>query len=278
MLNLVLSWLPGAGLRSGSRVPGIRWVLVALSAVIVTGCATKGDLRDVRDEIQALAAQQRQAFNELSGMNLAVQDTLQGQADELFASRGEINRRLQALEQEMTTIKELLRLNQQSLVRIRDYLEAGGASTRGPVRTDTEPGQEMPQQLTPTQPATGAAEESYNAALTQFNRGNLGTAQQAFQLFLQQYPNSPRAPDVRYYLADILVQQGHPEQAIDAFLQIPQFYPTADKVPDTWYRVGVLYVELNKLDDAREYLQKVVTNYPESDAAQLAKAKLAEIG
>ena len=124
MLNLVSSHIPGAGLRSGARALGTRWLFLGLIGLTVSGCATKGDVRNLQDEIRALAAEQRQASEDLSGLNLAVQDTLERQSDAIFESRGDINRRLQGLDQELRTIQELLRMNQQSLMTIRDLLES----------------------------------------------------------------------------------------------------------------------------------------------------------
>jgi len=247
-------------------------VLIFLGFTL-SGCATKGDLRSVQEEIQALATQQRRDLEELSGLNLAVQDTLRGQSDALFESRGDINRRLSAIEQEIITLQQLLQTNQRSLANIESLLMSQGSGRMTPVRTDTEPGQS----LDVTSQAGGAA-QLYNVAMVQFENGSMNTARQAFRRFLRDYANDPLADDAQFYLGEILVREDRKEEAIQAFLQIPGFYPTQDRVPDALYRVGLLYVELDELDDARIYLQRVVNTYPESDAAALAGRKLAEIG
>ncbi len=266
--------LRGSGPRSGPRSGrGIR-LLLALTGLTLAGCATKGDLRDLQQEIGALAAQQRAALSSLEGLNLAVQDTLRGQSDALLESRGEILRRLRVLEEQLLTLQELTGQNQRALAALRDLLESQRVS---PVRTDTPPGQAMDVEFTPD-PAAGGAEETYNAGVTQFQRGQFGTARMAFQQFLQQHPNHRLAPEAHYYLADILVQENRLEEAIQKLLYIPEHYPTAEKVPDAYFRVGVLYIRLEKLDDARRYLERVVTSYPDSGAALLAREELARIG
>ena len=273
MLNTISSRTLGAGLRSGAQGFGIRWLLLAFFGFILSGCATKGDLRDVQSEIQALAAQQRRALEELSGLNLAVQDTLRGQSDALFESRGDINRRLSLIEQEILTLQELLRMNQQSLATVQDLLMSQRSGGMAPTRTDTDPGQAMD-----VESRAGGAVELYNTAVRQFNAGSTSTARQAFQRFLREFPYDALADDAQYYLAEILVLEGQREEAIQAFLRIPEFYATQDRVPNALYRVGLLYVELEQLDNARQYLQRVVNSYSESDVADLARQKLAEIG
>jgi tol-pal system protein YbgF len=277
MRTISFSRSPGAGMGAGTRGRGIPWLFMGLFALTASGCATKADLRDVQTELRALSVQQREALTELAGLNFAVQDTLRGQSDALFESRGETIRRLREMEQEILTIQELMRLNLQGLAVVRDILEGRGPAVSGLTRTDTEPGQRMDMELTPQEPRASGAVDMYNAAVTQFNLGSTNTARRAFQQFLQQYPNDALAPDAHYYLADILVQDNRLEEAISAFLRIPELFPTARKVPEALYRVGVLYIELNQRADARAYLERVVNSYPDSGAAILARERLAEI-
>lgn len=249
---------------------------MALVVSALSGCATKRDVRDLREEIRALAVQQRGAAASLEALNRAMQDTLRGQSDALLESRGEILRRLRLLEEQLTTLQELTGQNQRALTLLRDLLESqrvGGIVN--PTRTDTPPGQAMDPRF---QVETGGAEETFNAAVTQFQRGSLSTARRAFQQFLQQYPAHRLAPHAHFYLADILVQENRLEEAVHAFLRIGELFPTSEKVPDAYYRVGVVYIQLKKLDDARRYLQRVINSYPNSAAAVSAKERLAEIG
>lgn len=281
MLNLVPSRFRGSGRESGPRIRGGRWLLLAVLGLSLSGCATKRDVRDLRSEIQALAEQQRDALGQIEGLNLAVQDTLRGQSDALYESRGETLRLLRQVEQQLITLRELTGQNQRALTTLRDLLERGRTSA-GPLTVRTDPpggGQVMDPDFEPdpqTQPSE-AAVETYNAAVGAFNRGNIGSARRAFNEFLQRYPNDPLAPDAHFYLADLLVQEDRLEEGISAFLRIPELYPTAKKVPDALYRVGIVYIAMEEYENAREYLERVVNSYPDSGAATLAQERLAEI-
>jgi tol-pal system protein YbgF len=249
--------------------------LVAFFGTTLSGCATKADLRDLRSEIQGLAAQQRAAMGQVEGLNLAVQDTLRGQSDALFESRGEIVRLLRQIEQQLITLQELTGQNQRALAVLRDLAENRRPAILPPVRTDPEGGgQVMDVEFEPDPRAARASVETYNAAIQAFNRGSVSTARRAFQQFLREYPNDPLAPDAHYYLADLLVQEDRLEEAVQAFLRIPELYPTAEKVPDALYRVGVVYILLDELQDARLYLERVINSYPGTTAAQAAQDRL----
>jgi tol-pal system protein YbgF len=144
--------------------------------------------------------------------------------------------------------------------------------------TDQEPGQMRDVEYDPSAFQATGAEEAFNTALGQFQRGQLSTARLAFQEFLRVHPDDARVPDARFYLADILAQEERLDEAIQMFLEIPSLYPTAAKAPEAYYRVGVAYIAQDNLDDARAYLRRVVESYPDSDAAVLAQARLDEIG
>jgi len=278
MLIIGSSRLRGGGhgpLPRGSRC---RWLVLAALGLTLSGCATKGDLRDLRTEIRTLTAEQRQALEQLSGMNLAVQDTLRGQSDQLYESRGDIVRLLRQLEQDIQSLEVLVGQNQRALAAIRALLESQGTEAVNPTRSGRQPGQIVDSQLSRTAPRTSTAVEMYNVAATNFNRGSLNTARRAFQQFLQDYPNDELAPDAHYFLADILYQEDRHQEAIQAWLEIRSRFPTADRVPSALYRVGTTYIDMEELDDARVYLQLVVDSYPDTDAASSAQDRLDQIG
>jgi tol-pal system protein YbgF len=270
MLSSGTSRLRGPGLLSGLRSFGGKGLLWTLVGLTLSGCATKRDLRDLRDEIRALSAQQQEALADLEGLNLQVRDTLRGQSDALFETRGETVRRLREIEDQLAMLMELTGQNQRSLMALRDAIEARGTAY---APSQLDPGVQEPG----GGDRAGGADQTYNVAVTQFNRGSFSTARRAFQQFLEENPGHPLASDAHFYLADILVQENRLDEAIAAFLEIPEFDPMAPKAPDALYRVGVLYIELDDLDQARHYLERVVNTYSDSGVAILARQRLAEI-
>jgi len=278
MMTLGLSRFRGGGHGPLPRGRGSRWLALGFLSLTLSACATKGDLRDLQAEIRSQAALQRLALEEISGMNLAVQDTLRGQSDALFESRGDIVRLLREIEQELMTLQELTGQNQRALATIRDLLESQRARGVTPMRSDTEPGQIVDGGFNPDPPRTSTAVEMYNVAATYFNRGSISTARMAFRQFLQEYPNDELAPDAHYFLADILVQEERYDEAIQAFLEIRSLFPDANRVPQAVYRVGSTYIDKGQLDDARVYFDLVVATWPDTDAAASARDRLSEIG
>jgi tol-pal system protein YbgF len=258
-------------------------VRVAALALVFAGCATKGDVRtlqtELREEIAALGARQDSLLAELRFLNSSTQDTLRTQSDQLFDFRGQITRQLQSLSDGMARLEALSGENQRGIAAVRDQL----ANLR---RLPTGPTQPPPMvdstQTAATNPETvagagGNAEQLYGIAREQHLRGSFGTAQRAYEQFLEEYPTHALAPDVHFFLADILTQLDRPEDALDAFQEILTLYPTASKVPDALYRIAVLQREAGDEDGARATLERIINTYPEATIAMVARDMLAEL-
>ncbi|MBM4185490.1 MAG: tol-pal system protein YbgF [Gemmatimonadetes bacterium] len=267
-------------MRHRDRLQPLASVALALA---LAGCATKGDIRTLQaelgDEVRALAARQDSLLAELRFLNSSTQDTLRTQADQLFDFRGEITRQVQAITQTLARLEALTGENQRGIASVRDQL---ANIRRLPTGPSAPPPSTDSAQTAPTNPETvggtgGNAEQLWNIAREQHQRGSFGTAQRAYEQFLEDYPTHALAPDAHFYLADILTQLDRPDDALEAFQEILTLFPTAAKVPDALYRIAVLQSEAGDQDDARATLERIVNTYPDATIAMLARDMLEEL-
>jgi len=267
-----------------SRAPRLRLAGVAFAVLLLTGtvsgCATKGDLRDVQTDIRELAEQQEALLTEIDRQNRMTLDTLRTQSSQLTDVRGNVSQQLRQVVDQLERLTELTGQNQRALQALRDQLVAlerrgaygggmagGGGTMGGDAGGDGEAMGDVP-----------APEVAYTEANSHFNRGSLTAARIGFQQFLQAYPNHDLAPLAHAKLADILVQEERFEEAIEAFERIPELYPGHQQVPDAIYRIGVMHMELGEMQAARRAFERVINSYPDSGMADLARDRLEEIG
>lgn len=256
------------------KIPTARVLSALAVALVLGGCAMKGDIRTLQEEMRAMTAQQDSLIRQLRMEALQTQDTLRTQGDQMFDFRGDIARRLQQIEQSLARLEAIAGENQRGMAAVRDQLanlRAGAAPVRGGGQTGTGESESLVG-------GSGNADELYRVALTQLERGSLRAAEQAFREFIGEHPNDPRAPNAHFYLADILTQQGEPEEALAAFREIPQLFPTAERVPQALFRIALLHEELGDIDEARAVLERIVNTYPDDPASMLARDKLRQIG
>ncbi len=231
----------------------------------MVGCATKGDIRNLQTEIRELTSRQQALLQELRQAQRDQDESISQVADDIRDFRAETSRRVASIEDQLLTVQELAGLSQQQVASLRDQLERDRTQRSfGPPSTFGGP------------PGGGGdqAQEVYNAALTQYQRGTLSAARMGFRTIVDQYGAHQLAPEARYYLAEILAREGSLEEAIAAFEDIREFHPTADRVPDALYRAGLLYLELGDDDAAEEHFERVVNTWPDSVAADLARDAL----
>jgi len=266
-------------MRQTVRSAAVRALWATAAVVMMGGCATKADIRDLRTELRDLAVRQDSVLQQLHRETLSTQDTLRGQSTQLFDFRGALSGEIQDISQSLSRIEALVGENQRVIAGVRDQLANMRRAPAATAPADTTGGVTSGP-VTNQPPQSGSdAQSIFNVAVGQFNNGQLTTANAAFQQLLQSYPNSSLAPDAQFYVADILSQQkGHEKDALAAFEKIPELYPTAPKVPEALFRSALLQVQLGRKSAAKATLQRIVNTYPDADVAKLAAAKLKEIG
>jgi tol-pal system protein YbgF len=73
-----------------------------------------------------------------------------------------------------------------------------------------------------------AADAQFHVGEIHYRNQDLPTAIQAFDLFLEQHPQSARAPDARYLKAMALERQGERKQASQELSRVIREYPNSD--------------------------------------------------
>lgn len=226
-----------------------------------------------------VAARQDSLITMLAVETQQTQDTLRTQSNQMFDFRGDIARRLQQIEQSLTRLEAIAGENQRGMASVRDQLanlgrgSLSGAAGPGPGGAGPTGGDESLIGGT-----SGNADQLWNAASQQRNRGSLNSAVRAYEQFIAEHPDDPRAADAYFHLGDLRSQQDRPEDALARFQEIQQLYPTSPRVPESLYRVALLHEELGDVDEAKAVLERIMNTYPDALVSSLAREKLREIG
>ncbi len=268
---------------SRRRVAGVAWL--ALAGTVLAGCASKGDVQFVHDEMRRLAARQdttlRVLIDAVERGDRATRDSLLAVSEFLFDWRGDVASRLSGVQDQQRRLAEYVGQNQRSLAAVREELiaqrrrlderlaAAGGDEAAAAVAQSEE--------AAPPPGDGDAAGQAFDAARRQFNLGNMGVARRAFEAFLDRFPNSSLAPGAHIHLGELLSLEERFPEAIEAYLEVPERFPTAGQVPDALYRASLVHRETEDFDAERELLERLVGTYPEHRHAESARERLEEI-
>lgn len=245
---------------------------VAVLALQAGGCATKKDLRLLRDEVVALQARQDSLFQVLQRQNAAVQDSIAATREAMMRLRGDLTHQLVSIGQQLVQLGELAGQSQSGLMALRQEIEqqrqaltegaapAGGASGAGPAGGGSAP-----------------AAELYRIGSGMLESGSAGTARQAFERLLREHPQDSLAPAAQLKLAESYVLEQNFERGLREFERVVELYPASTSAPQALYRAGVVEQERGNNTRAREYFTRVTTQYRNSEEARRAQERLGRL-
>lgn len=120
----------------------------------------------------------------------------------------------------------------------------------------------------------GSAQDNYDAAFELIKEERYDMAVLAFEQFLVSFPDSERAANAQYWLAEAHYVSGRFNDALGAFEAVRQSYPGSSKDADALLKVGYCNYELKDWDAARTALTRVQSDYPDTTAARFADQRL----
>jgi len=264
---------------------GVTPRLVALgAALLLVGCASKGDLRRVEDQL-VLSRQDAVRRDSANAARLTLILTLQRQMYDSLAQasravsalttqtqsfRGDVANDLYNIQQQLVQVQALTGQSQQRLTELRTQLDARSEQL-GASRADAGAGADS------GRPAGPSADQMYEASLGQLRKGSPGTARMGFQQFVRAYPQDVRLPDALYFIGESYAAEA-PDSAAAYYGQVVSGYPRSVRAATALYKLGLVAERRKDVEGARGFYQRVIKEYPASDEAALARDRLKSLG
>lgn len=258
-----------------------RNLLLAFSIGWSAGCALRGDVRRVEQQVAALRTDagvrdsvRKAQIDTLRALVAAVQQALAAQQAYLVQMRGDTRTDLLAVQQQLVAVQELTGQSQQRLTELRGRLDAQARQPVPPLEGPNASGVPVGPSGNPAGPGP---DQMYDLSLQQYRRGSLATARLGFREFLRVYPADQRAPDALFYVGETFAPE-NPDSAAAVYQQLVKAYPNSLRAPASLYKLGLLAESRGNKPAAKNYYQRVVAGYPRSDEANLARDKLQRLG
>jgi len=256
----------GSGRRSLLR--GGRFLCIAaVVALLATGCATKGDFRQleerVLDQHRGAKAGGPDPFERIAALSKEV--------EALREAQRQLEGRLEVAEKAAADSRVEARKARESLAG-----QAAGGSVAAGVAAEAAVEGSAPDAVAASETTTSAEVEAYQGALSAWRGKDHQSCIDRFRKFLQTYPASAYADDAAYWMADCHFKQGDYRVAVLRFNDVVRVYPAGNKAPDALYRQGESLLKLGPgfHDAARTVFEQVLKEYPDSPRAAEAKKQL----
>ncbi len=129
----------------------------------------------------------------------------------------------------------------------------------------------------PMPPPTLSPQEIYNMAYSDYLNGNYDLAREGFQLYVEQFPDSPLADNAAYWIGECYFSQGKFEKAIDEFNELILNYSHGDKIPVAYLKKGISLSELGRKEEAIAVFKLLISKYPLEEETKIAQQKIKEL-
>lgn len=212
-------------------------------------------------EIEAL----KENISVLNGKLEELNHLLNQRARTFEESDGKIDGRIVRIEEEAGTY----RTYKDRIARIEQYLsleakEKAGTRTPGVGQKDDQ--QEISKGIT--------EDELYTSALQTYDKGNYAAARGKFQEMMAKYPESDKADNCQFWIAECFYQEKWYEKAILEYQKVIEKYPKGNKVQASLLKQGLSFYNIGDKQNATLVLNELIQKYPKSNEAIVASKKL----
>jgi len=257
-------------------------LLLFISFIVTTGCATSKDLKRVRgdfdEKIQTLQEDDANLRKDIQKLNEAIAALRKSQA-EIKADITEIRDSIQALR----GITEGLKKENTGQKDIREKLDNVSFKINfienflGIGKNHSEADKTGRVSAKNTIKGKTDKESIYASAYETFKEGKYEKARGEFQSFLKQYPESEYSDNAQFWIGESYYFENKYEKAILEYEKVIKKYHNGNKVPYAMLKQGLSFLNLGDKSSARLVLQQIIKDYPNTNQARIARAKLVEI-
>ncbi len=223
----------------------LKVFFILIAGLFLFACATSEDMRALNAKI-----------SELSDTLTTVQ-----------ANQADLSLKMDDLSRDITISNENIKELDNQMTRLSSRID--DMSTVLAAKAEAEAEASKKKVLLPSQ--------LFEEAEANITKGNLGIAEEGFQLYLKNYPQGEYAEKSQYLLGDIYFAQKKYQDAAVAYATTMKNFPKSKSMPSYRLKYANSILPLKKNAEAKKYFQSIVQDYPKSPEAKLAAAAAAKI-
>ena len=258
--------MAAAAKRRGALIRRLVIAAAAGSAAVLSGCATKSDVRTLQETLSAMQMRQDSVLNSIQRQNRLMLDTLRSSMALTLDTRGQTSHRFEELSRLIDQTRQLVGENLAAMNALTGRLDALEAKLNSVT-------QAPPASTPPAGASDQSAAQLYARGMERLNEQSFAAARTVFQTITRQYRTDPIAADAQYQLGEVYYAEENFSSAYTAFEAVPAGWPESVRAGEALYRAGVIAQERKDTPRARRYYDAVIAQYAGSDAAKAAETR-----
>lgn len=122
-------------------------------------------------------------------------------------------------------------------------------------------------------------DEAFSYASGFLLRGDYARAEEAFELYVEAFPNHPRTADAQFRLGEIYLATGKNADAADVFIAHIKKYPNDPRAAEAYLKLGTAFARLGQTSEACQVFKSMRSKFPSApqpvrDRADLEMSRL----
>jgi TolA-binding protein len=236
--------------------------------------------------LQNLAQQTADQATQMNGTVNALQQKLNTQVESLNGKLDSSSGQVQSLNDSVDELKTRIDKLQKTVQDLQGQLQniqsapPGGTTQPGVVGSPSPgvgPGGSASNSVTPMS-QTPPLEQTFQAAVSDFNAAKYPLATSEFQDVIHYYPLDPLAGSAQFYLGEIAYRQHNYDDAIRAYDVVLEQFSGSPKAAAAQLHKGLALIELSRRDAGAHELRSLIQRHPQTPEAAQARAKLNAMG
>ena len=243
------------------------------------------DLRQKVEQMQQQSAEQLRVYKNESALST---EQLNAQSEQLKAQSEQFNAQLNQLRRsvlELSNMIESLRSELASSFGKNEQLARDLADAQRLQKDIVQGTEDRLKRLEPSKVSVDGLEfmaapaeiREYDSALATMRKGDFAQALPAFSNFVRRYPSSGYQPSALFWLGNLHYAQRNYKEALSQYIALVSSSPAHLRAPEALLSIANCQLELKDPKASRKTLEELVKGYAESEAASLAKARLAKL-
>lgn len=220
-----------------------------------------------------------QTADNANRMTAAVNDLQQKLASQDAAMSGKLDTtsgQVQSVSDSVEELKARVDKVQKSVQDLQTQLQNIQTPPQPAPGATGQPG--MPGAAGPAANAAPPLQDTYQAAVGDFNAGKYSVAQGEFQDILHYYPQDDLAGNAQFYLGEIAYRQQNWEDAVKNYTTMLESFPTNTKAPAAQLHKGLALLHQDKRAAGIQDLRSLIQRHPRTPEATQARSRLNGMG
>ena len=184
--------------------------------------------------------------------------------------------KMETLNTQLTRLfEELIEIKRAALVPSEQEQMLEGKPPEAAKKREKEPDKGPPR--TPLPSPSLSPQVVYNMAYTDYLKGNFQLAIEGFNLYREQFPNSPLSDNALYWIGECHFSLREFDVAIEHFNELILNYSSGDKIAAAYLKKGISLMELGKKEEALLVFKLLISKYPLEEETKIAQQKIKEL-